>query len=144
MAEHHNMYPLHCSDFQIIFCLFACISLILFYCSDDNASLKHFSESIWWHHVVEALSTLLAFWVGNPSVFRKDHAHASRFVVFCCDMVSFDLQCHIMGLLPDTQNWGLRMRQECRERFPHHRGLAIPTCITARVWRTCRDACRDR
>ena len=27
--------------------------------------------------------------------------------------------------------------------FPRHRGLAIPTCITARAWRTCRDACRD-
>ena len=35
------------------------------------------------------------------------------------------------------------MRRECRERFPHHRGLAIPTCITARAWPTCRDACRD-
>ena len=23
-------------------------------------------------------------------------------------------------------------------------GLVIPTCITARAWRTCRDACRDR
>ena len=30
-----------------------------------------------------------------------------------------------------------------RERFPGHRWLAIPTCITARAWRTCRDACRD-
>ena len=28
--------------------------------------------------------------------------------------------------------------------FPRHRGLAIPTCITARAWRTCRDASRDR
>ena len=36
-----------------------------------------------------------------------------------------------MGLLPDTQNCGLRMRRVCRKRFPHHRGLAIPTCITA-------------
>ena len=36
------------------------------------------------------------------------------------------------------------MRRECWERLPHHRGLAIPTCITARAWRTCRDACRDR
>ena len=27
---------------------------------------------------------------------------------------------------------------ECRERFPSHRGLAIPTCITAHAWRTCR------
>ena len=26
---------------------------------------------------------------------------------------------------------GLRMHRECRECFPHHRGLAIPTCITA-------------
>ena len=25
------------------------------------------------------------------------------------------------------------MRRECRERFPRHRGLAITTCITARV-----------
>ena len=36
------------------------------------------------------------------------------------------------------------MRRECRERFPCHRGWAIPTCITARASRTCRDACRDR
>ena len=40
-----------------------------------------------------------------------------------------------MGLLPDTQNCGLRMRRECRERFPRHRGLAIPACITARASR---------
>ena len=39
-----------------------------------------------------------------------------------------------MGLLPDTQNCGLRMRRECRERFPRHRRSAIPTCITARAW----------
>ena len=49
-----------------------------------------------------------------------------------------------MSLIPDTQNCGLCMRRECRERFPRHRGLAIPTCITARAWRTCHDACRDR
>ena len=39
----------------------------------------------------------------------------------------------------------LRMRRECRDRFPRHRGgLAIPKCITAHAWRACRDACRDR
>ena len=37
-----------------------------------------------------------------------------------------------MGLLPHTENCGLRMRRECRERFPRLRGLAIPTRITAR------------
>ena len=38
-----------------------------------------------------------------------------------------------MGLLPETYNCGLRMRRECRERFPHHGGLAIPARITARA-----------
>ena len=28
--------------------------------------------------------------------------------------------------------------------FSRYRGLAFPTCITARAWRTCRGACRDR
>ena len=41
-------------------------------------------------------------------------------------------------------NCGLRMRRECWERCPRHRGFAIPTCIIARAWRTCRDAYRDR
>ena len=49
-----------------------------------------------------------------------------------------------MGLLPDTLNRVLRMPRECRERFPRHRSSAIPPCITARAWRTCRNACRDR
>ena len=51
---------------------------------------------------------------------------------------------HDLGLLPYTWNCGLRMHRECRERFACHRGLTIPTCITARAWRTFRDACRDR
>ena len=49
-----------------------------------------------------------------------------------------------MDLVPDTWNYGLRMRRECRECVFCHRGLAIPTCITARVWRTYRDACWKR
>ena len=35
------------------------------------------------------------------------------------------------------------MSRECREWFPRHRGLTIPTCITARAQRTYRDACWD-
>ena len=31
-----------------------------------------------------------------------------------------------MGLLPDTQNLGLRMRRECRERFPRHQPQRKP------------------
>ena len=42
-----------------------------------------------------------------------------------------------MGPLSDTQNCGLRMRRECRERFSCHRGLAIlhhGTCATHVPW----------
>ena len=35
------------------------------------------------------------------------------------------------------------MRRECREHFPCHRGLAIPTCIMACLYCTCCDACHD-
>ena len=35
--------------------------------------------------------------------------------------LSMLIQNEPMGLLPDTQNGGLRMRQECRERFSRHR-----------------------
>ena len=38
----------------------------------------------------------------------------------------------------------LRMRREWRECFPHHRVVEIPTCITTRAWRKCRDACQHR
>ena len=33
-----------------------------------------------------------------------------------------------MGLLPDTQTYGLRMRRECRECFPHHL-KHVPWCM---------------
>ena len=49
-----------------------------------------------------------------------------------------------MGLLPDTQNCGLRMRRECRERFYRHRLQMKPlvsgpsmhhgTCVTHVSW----------
>ena len=50
----------------------------------------------------------------------------------------------IMDLLTDTYNCGFCMRRDWQERFPRYRGWMIPTCITARVWRMCRDACRNR
>ena len=49
-----------------------------------------------------------------------------------------------MGLLPDMQNCVLRMRRECRERFPRHRlhrkplvsdpGMHHDTCVTHVPW----------
>ena len=65
-------------------------------------------------------------------------------VIVACGNESLQQFTITMGLLPDTQNCGLRMRQECRECFPRFRALAIPTCIMERAWRTCCDAYRDR
>ena len=49
-----------------------------------------------------------------------------------------------MGLLPDTSNCGLRMRRECRERFPRHQrqrkplvsdpGMHHGTCVSHVPW----------
>ena len=54
------------------------------------------------------------------------------------------VESYSMGLLPDTQNCGLRMRRECRERFVHRRlqrkpqasdpGMHHGTCVTHVSW----------
>ena len=59
-------------------------------------------------------------------------------------VLSHLIQCSSMGLLPDTQNCGLRMRRECRERFPRQRhqrkplvsnpGMHHGTCVTHVPW----------
>ena len=65
-------------------------------------------------------------------------------------MTTDDLTTHqtrisgVMGLLPDMWNCGLRMRRECRERFPRHRlqrkplfsdpGMHHGTCVTHVPW----------
>ena len=63
-------------------------------------------------------------------------------LLFICALLSVNLLANgAHGPLTRYVKLWLRIR---RERFPCHRGLAIPTCITARAWRMCRDACRDR
>ena len=54
--------------------------------------------------------------------------------------VDMSFICLSMGLLLDTQNCGLRMHRECRERFPRHQfkrkppvsdpGMHHVTCVT--------------
>ena len=58
--------------------------------------------------------------------------------------VVFSFAALATGLLPDTLNCGLRMRRECRERFPRHRLQRKPlvsdpgghhgTCVTHVPW----------
>ena len=76
-------------------------------------------------------------WKQNDTCFKYTVVAKSR----KCPCIM--LQMHPMGLLPDTQNCGLCTRREYRERYPYKSGLAIPTCLTARVWRTCHGACLD-
>ena len=67
---------------------------------------------------------------GNPHAVDQDSGFRGAWRVNNADA---------MGLLPDTQNCGLRMCRECRERFPRHRlrmkpqisdpGLHYGTCV---------------
>ena len=66
--------------------------------------------------------------------------------VLCCVVPGNDCPWanEAMGLLPDTWNCGLRMRRECRERFPRHQlqrkplvsnpGMHHGTCVTHVPW----------
>ena len=126
----------------------------------------------WWRHQMEIFSALLALrryghrWIPR-TVRSMQHCNTERF--WCSKVLHTSLQytwyiavwygpilhtaliAHMatverwtdvtMGLLPDSQIAGCACA-ECRERFPRHHGLAIPTCITARAWRTCLDECR--
>ena len=96
----------------------------------------------------------LMFWE-QVHLFKR-HNHLHRFVlkksgiasiIYINSLYRYDLDgwtSSIMGLLPDTQNCGLRMRRECRERFPRHQLLRKPrvsdpgmhhgTCITHVPW----------
>ena len=54
---------------------------------------------------------------------------------FTCKQNSYipKYACFSHGPLIWYINCRLRMRRECRDRFPRHRGLANPSCITARA-----------
>ena len=62
------------------------------------------------------------------------------YAIFPVTQTHIDIYKTIMDLLPDTQNCGLYMRRECRERFPRHRlqrkplvndpGMHHGTCVT--------------
>ena len=77
---------------------------------------------------------------GKPTPKVPDGASGEKFTHATGPLLLDDKAYHQGKFL----NSGLRMHQECRERFPRHRRLAIPTCTTTRAWRTCRDTCRDR
>ena len=80
----------------------------------------------------------------NPSFFSVAYVHVHMNVN----------RWQTMGLLPDTQNCGSRMRRECRERFPRNRirrkplvsdpGMLHGTCVTHMPWCMSRSLTRWR
>ena len=75
---------------------------------------------------------------GNESYY------GTRSLYLCMNQTLECLAYRSMGLFPDTRNCGLRMRRECRERFPRHRfqrkplvndpGMHRGTCVTHVPW----------
>ena len=97
-------------------------------------------------HKQKHLLMLIPCWVCHGVSWKYNTAmlHDPMSHYWFCQIANSMCRESSMGLLPHTQNCGLRMCRECRKHFPSHRLLAIPKCITARAWRTCPDACRGR
>ena len=103
-------------------------------------SLHQFHESLCWMELIFPYHTVLnmhgvvlciVFWC-SYQLFLMGF---TRPIYWQCMPDNLRTVSVPMGHLPDTLNCGLRIRGECREHFPRHHGLAIPTCITARAWR---------
>ena len=129
-------------------------------------SILDLCYSPWWRHRMETFSALLATCAGNSSVTGE--FPTQRPVTRSID-VFFDLRLH-KRLSKQSWNWwsettsgrpcngpltryaklqvahapGMPGTFSPAADFKGNRWLAIPACITARAWRTCRDACRDR
>ena len=81
-----------------------------------------------------------ALWLEMHHAFQTDR---SLFVLMFVSILALHYYRN-MGSLPDIQNCGLRMRRECRERFPRHRlqrkqvasdpGMHHGTCVTQVPW----------
>ena len=100
--------------------------------------------SVCFHHCFLVHTIIPKF---NMSRGIECNGYSLTLVIFIISMAWYklqQLQCVSNGSLSRYAKLQVRMRGECRERFSRHRRLAIPTCITARASRTCRDACRDR
>ena len=57
-------------------------------------------------------------------IFKYHISLANNMSFRTFESISTTLKCMKWTLLLETWNYGLRMRRECRERFPRHRGLA--------------------
>ena len=71
------------------------------------------------HNIQNAHTTNLFLDTSNIIVNGVSHSN-SQMGLFAENADRSNSNALTMGLLPETQNCGLRMRRECRERFPRH------------------------
>ena len=87
------------------------------------------------------------------TLHSHEYIHGSWFIMLCYGLILGHISIRIASQLrvtkksADYSDVGDAVLQNIGKYiicFPLRRGSAIPTCITARAWRTCCDACRDR
>ena len=94
-------------------------------------SVKSDTACLAWDSVIWLSPAFLSdfaatFWMNQPIVCWMYYL-VSEILIYACIFIipqHWDYACSWcsfpMGLLPDTENCELRMRRECRERFPRH------------------------
>ena len=127
----------------------------IFHTLEKNTSISHPADKametqndVWPRSYRYLLEVSVHIFYNSHYIWRKRH-RIDESINFASCIISCIYQWHIgevliHGPLARYAKLWVRMRQECRERFPRHRRWAIPPCITARASRTCRDACRNR
>ena len=100
---------------------------------------KVFSTTTWTCHIFqtflsEFVTAVHTFYFVLSGIYetiwrRKYLTKGKTSYLFVCHKLIDKAANHNTGILPDTQNWGLRMRRECRERFPRHRLQRKPLVI---------------
>ena len=100
----------------------------------DSCLWYIFDWRFWWKSQFDGNFGLVSFRSAPPQ-------HCTYLVSSCLGSFGID---YLMGLLPDTQNCGLRMHRECRERFSFHwlqrkplvgdPGMQHGTCVTHVPW----------
>ena len=126
---------LHCIT-KLILCVIEISSVAWLGLSSFLYKCDSFSYSVIRHHAFRLLFTV--FQLNNSDRQSTDVTGNS-----CWGLLGRNMR-DTMGLLPDTQNCGLRMRREYRERFPRHRlqmkplvsdpGMHHGTCVTQVPW----------
>ena len=121
----------------------------LIYGTGINSKQRHVNKMKWWQPILTKDETIKIYdykcgeiIASTEIIPTRSNLHRWRHIFaiwFHYNSIEYS-----MGLLSDTQNCGLRMRPECRERIPHHRlqrklivsdpGMHHGTCVTHVSW----------